>query len=262
MFRDPVLDGLEAKALAASPTLAAALARYDEALAAARVDAREPLPLPSVDASASRAMYSANRQSEYPSTTFAYTTNSFDLPLVLSYEVDLFGAARRSVESARSLAEAQGATYQNVLLTLEAGVAQNYFTLRSLVSQRELLRRNVALLEDALDLVRKLRKGGANSDLDVYQAETELATVESTRGGERPRHRAAGARARRARGPEPRGLRARGRAARRARPRLSRRASRASSSSAGPTSRPRSARSPRRTRGSASPRRPSSLRSA
>jgi multidrug efflux system outer membrane protein len=125
-------------------------------------------------------MYSANRQTEYPATTFAYSTNSFDLPLVLSYEVDIFGAARRSVESARSLAEAQGATYQNVLLTLEAGVAQNYFTLRSLVSQRELLRREVSLLSDALELVRKLRKGGANSDLDVYQAETELATVEST----------------------------------------------------------------------------------
>jgi multidrug efflux system outer membrane protein len=125
-------------------------------------------------------MYSANRQSEYPSTSFAYTTNSFDLPLVLSYEVDLFGAARRSAESARSAAQAEGATYQNVLLTLEAGVAQNYFTLRSLVAQRELLMRNVALLQDALDLVRKLRRGGANSDLDLYEAQTELATVEST----------------------------------------------------------------------------------
>ena len=180
VFRDPVLDGLESKALAASPTLGAALARYDEALAAARATRGSLYPSLAVDASASRAMYSANRQSEYPSTTFSYTTNSFDLPLVLSYEVDLFGAARRSVESARSLAEAQQATYQNVLLTLEAGVAQNYFALRSLVSQRELLRRNVTLLQDALDLVRKLRKGGANSDLDVYQAQTELATVEST----------------------------------------------------------------------------------
>jgi multidrug efflux system outer membrane protein len=180
VFHDPVLDGLEAKALAASPTLGAALARYDEALAAARASRAALYPALSVEASASRTRYSANRQSEFPATTFAYTTNSFDLPLVLSYEVDLFGSARRSAESARSLAQAQGAAYQNVLLALQAGVAQNYFALRSLVSQRLLLRRNVALLKDALDLVRKLRKGGANSDLDVYQAETELATVEST----------------------------------------------------------------------------------
>lgn len=180
VFGDPLLDGLEARARAASPTLAAALARYDEALAAARVSRAQLYPSLSAQASASRERYSANRQSEYPSTTFAYTTNSFDLPLVLNYEVDLFGSARRSAESARALAEAQGATYQNVLLTLEAGVAQNYFTLRSLVSQRVLLERDVALLRDALELVLKLRKGGANSDLDVDQAETELATVESS----------------------------------------------------------------------------------
>jgi multidrug efflux system outer membrane protein len=180
VFHDPVLDGLETGAVAASPTLRAALARYDEALAAARATRGSLYPSLSANPSASRERYSANRQSEYPATTFSYTTNSFDLPLDLSYEVDLFGAARRAVEGARAAAESQGATYQNVLLTLEAGVAQNYFTLRSLVSQRELLTANISLLQDALDLVRKLRRGGANSDLDVYQAETELETVEST----------------------------------------------------------------------------------
>ncbi len=180
IFRDPVLDGLESRALAASPSLAAALARYDEALAAARVTRSSLYPSLALTPGASRELYSANRQAEFPSERFAYTSNSFDLPLVLNYEVDLFGSARRALESARALAEAQGATYQNVLLTLQAGVAQNYFALRSLVSQRELLARDVALLRDALDLVLKLRKGGANSDLDVYQAQTELATVESS----------------------------------------------------------------------------------
>jgi outer membrane protein, multidrug efflux system len=180
VFRDPALDGLEASAVAASPTLRAALARYDEALAAARAVRGNLYPTVSVNPSASRQEYSANRQTEYPSTRFAYTTNSFDLPLALSYEIDLFGAARRALESARAEAEAQGATYQNVLLTLEAGVAQNYFGLRSLVSQRELLTQNISLLQDALNLVHKLRKGGANSDLDVYQAETELETVEAS----------------------------------------------------------------------------------
>jgi outer membrane protein, multidrug efflux system len=180
VFGDPVLDSLESKAVAASPTLGAALARYDEALAAARAVRGALYPTLSANPSASRQLFSANRQSEFPSTRFAYTTNSFDLPLDLSYEIDLFGSARRSLESARATAESQGATYQNVLLTLEAGVAQNYFTLRSLVSQRDLLTRNISLLQDALDLVHKLRKGGANSDLDVYQAETELETVESS----------------------------------------------------------------------------------
>jgi multidrug efflux system outer membrane protein len=180
VFQDPTLNGLESAAVAASPTLTAALARYDEALAAAHATEGTLYPTLSSNPSASRQRYSANRQTEYPSTRFAYTTNSFDLPLDISYEIDLFGAARRAVESARAIAQAQGALYQNVLLTLEAGVAQNYFTLRSLVSQRDLLTRNISLLKDALDLVHKLRRGGANSDLDVYQAETELETVESS----------------------------------------------------------------------------------
>jgi multidrug efflux system outer membrane protein len=180
IFHDSTLEGLESRAVAASPTLGAALARYDEALAAARATRGTLYPTLSANPSASRQMFSANRQTEFPSTRFAYSTNSFDLPLDISYQIDLFGAARRAVESARATAEAQGATYQNVLLALEAGVAQNYFTLRSLVSQRDLLTRNISLLQDALDLVHKLRRGGANSDLDVYQAETELETVESS----------------------------------------------------------------------------------
>lgn len=179
-FGEPVLDGLEARAVAASPNLRAARARFDEALAAARATESALYPSLSVNGSASRARYSANRQSEFPSTRFAYTTNSFDLPLDLSYEIDLFGGTRRAAESAADLAEAQGATYQNVLLALEAAVAQNYYVLRSLATQHELLARDIDLLQQALNLVVTLRKGGANSDLDVYQAQTELATVQSS----------------------------------------------------------------------------------
>ena len=178
MFGDPELDSLEEKAAVASPTLRAALARFDEALAAARLSRAALYPTLAVNSDSYRERFSAHRQSEYPGTTFAYTTSSFDLPLNLSYEVDLFGQVRRSIESATAAAQAQGAAYQNVLLTLQAGVAQNYFALRSLATQRDLLQRNVNLLAGALDLVRKLRKGGANSDLDVFQAEAELATVE------------------------------------------------------------------------------------
>jgi len=180
VFQDPALDQLETRAVQASPTLQAALDRFREALAAARATEGSLYPAVGVNPSASRQLYSGNRQAEFPSTRFAYTTNSFDLPLDLSYEVDLFGGLRRAAENARDLAQAQGAAYQNTLLALEAGVAQNYFTLQSLTTQRDLLVKDIALLGDALDLVRKLRRGGANSDLDVYQAETELTTVQSS----------------------------------------------------------------------------------
>ena len=180
IFHDPILDALEDQAAAASPTLRAALARYDQALAAARIQGAQLYPSLDVGPSAARERFSGNRQAEFPATRFQYTTNSFDLPLQLSYEVDLFGSVRRALESARETAEAEGASYQGVLLVLQAGVAEDYFNLRSLVAQRELLERNVALLTDALDLVRKLRRGCANSDLDLYQAEAELESVRSS----------------------------------------------------------------------------------
>ena len=180
IFHEPTLDALEEEAARASPTLGAALARFDQAVAVARVQGSQLYPSVDLGPSAVRERFSGHRQTEYPATTFQYTTNSFDLPLQLSYEVDLFGSLRRSLESARASAEAQGAAYQGVLLVLQAGVAEDYFNLQSLVAQKELLQKNVTLLTDALELVRTLRRGGANSDLDLFQAEAELETVRSS----------------------------------------------------------------------------------
>ena len=59
----------------------------------------------------------------------------------LSYEVDLFGSVRRALEGARASAEAQGAAYQGVLLALQAGVAEDYFNLRSWLSSASSSRR-------------------------------------------------------------------------------------------------------------------------
>jgi multidrug efflux system outer membrane protein len=179
IFHDPTLDQLEKQAQAANPNLQAALAHYDAALAIAGVSRAALLPSLSVNANASRDRYSANRQTPNSSTRFAYTTNSFEIPLQLSYELDVFGKARRALESARAAAEAQGAIYQNVLLSLQAAVAQNYFNLRSLRAQQDIFGKNIALLQDALDLVQKLRAGGVNSDVDYYQAQAQLETVRS-----------------------------------------------------------------------------------
>lgn len=179
IFKDPTLDQLEESAAKASPNLQAALARFDEALAAARISRSALYPSAGLNASGARERFSGNRQSQTPATRFAYTTDTFDLPVALSYEIDLFGSVRRTAEAATAFAQSQGAAYENVRLSLEAGVAQNYFTLRSLTAQRDLLVRNASLLKDALLLVKKLRDAGAGSDLDLFQAQAELASVEA-----------------------------------------------------------------------------------
>jgi multidrug efflux system outer membrane protein len=86
---------------------------------------------------------------------------------------------RRSFESAHHEANASVASYETVLLTLKAEVAQNYFTLRAIDSERAILRGTMALRKDALDLVQARFNGGAASELDLSRAQTELATTES-----------------------------------------------------------------------------------
>jgi multidrug efflux system outer membrane protein len=179
LFADPELDRLEARAAAGSLTARAALARFDQACAVARVSRAALLPSLAANGEPARYGFSGNREAAPGSAHPAYTTNSIDAELDLGYELDVFGRVRRGYESARDLAQAQGADYQSVLLGLQGEVAQDYFALRSLRTEREMLTRTVELRRQALDLVGKRRVGGASDDLDVFQAQAELASTET-----------------------------------------------------------------------------------
>jgi multidrug efflux system outer membrane protein len=178
IFQDPVLDDLEAKVASANPTLRASLARVEQAAAIARLSQAQIWPQLNANFSPSRTRYSGNREVPPGSVVFPYTVNSIDLPLALSYEIDLFGQVRRSLESARAAALAQKADYQNVLLSLQALTAEDYFALRSLLAQGAILDHTIELRRQALKLVHERRMGGAADDLDVDQAEADLDSVE------------------------------------------------------------------------------------
>jgi multidrug efflux system outer membrane protein len=180
IFRDPVLDGLEMRAQKANFDLGAAMARVDQARAVARISRADLFPAVALQPFAARERFSGNRQVQPGATHPAYTTDSIDVPLDLSYEIDLFGRARRALEGARAAAEAEAAAYQGVLLSLQAEVAQDYFTIRALAAEHAFLARTVEGRRRELALVRTRRAGGASGDLDVFRAETELASVESS----------------------------------------------------------------------------------
>ncbi len=107
------------------------------------------------------------------------TFNDFTAPLDLSYEVDLWGRVRRSVESARAAAQASADDLETIKLMIQAEVAVDYFTLRALDAQRAVLNSSVGGFTKSLQLTRNLRAGGAVSDLDVAQAETVLKTTQA-----------------------------------------------------------------------------------
>jgi len=180
IFNDPILDTLEEATTAANPNIQAAFARVEQAQAIAQISMADLLPSVGVNAVGSRGRYSGHREVPPGANHSAYTTNSVDLPLDFSYEIDLFGRIRRALEVARDVAQAQAESYQSVLLSLQAEAAQDYYTLRGLLEEKAYLVNNVQGREQELDLVRKRQTAGASDNLDVYRAQTELDTVEST----------------------------------------------------------------------------------
>ncbi len=177
VFNDTTLNQLEKQAVASNASLEAAYARLMQARAIARVSAANLGPSLSIQSSGGKTSYSANRQVPPKSTAYSYTTNSYDLPLDFSYEVDLFGKVRRSVESSQALAEATEASYNNFLLSLEAEVAENYYSLRSYETEKKLLQSAVEDRRQELNLIEIRKEGGASTDLELYQARIQLDTA-------------------------------------------------------------------------------------
>ena len=175
IFSDTNLNALESQALQANQQLKAAVARVDQARSTARVARSQLLPSLNLDPSYTRERYSPNANPSFGNIT----ANTFSTPLDLSYEVDLWGRVRRSFQSARADAQASLADYYSVLLTLESDVAQNYFALRSLDAEIATVNGTIDLRHEQVRLVRSRLEGGIGSELDVAQAETELATTEA-----------------------------------------------------------------------------------
>ncbi len=175
LYHDSVLDDLEVQAAAANQDLKAAVARVTQARALARNAKADFFPTLSLDPFMVRVRQSENALNPAPNQL----GNSFAVPFDLTYELDLWGRVRRAFEGANLDAQARLAAFENTLLVLRVDVAQNYFTLRTLDTERAILRNTLGLRRDALGLVNARYQGGAASELDVSRAETELNATEA-----------------------------------------------------------------------------------
>lgn len=175
IFNDAELNALETQAVAANQNLKRALARVTEARAQARVSKAELYPSVSGGNAYTRTRQSENRDNTPPKLNSDDFSASFDL----SYELDIWGRVRRTVEAAKADANAVATDLQVVLLTLTADVARNYQLLRSLDNERLVIEATVALRKDALQLQTTRNQAGLINEVDVTRAKTELANVEA-----------------------------------------------------------------------------------
>jgi len=175
VFGDEGLDGLESQLSTSNQSLQGALARLDQARAQMREVRSGLFPTVGTSASASRERTSLN--SPQYSASKPPTQTNLVLEGDVSYELDVFGRIRSSVDTARAGAEASAADLAALDLSLHAELATDYFTLRSLDAQQQLLDQTVIDYGRALQLTQNLYDGGAVPRADVAQAQAQLATV-------------------------------------------------------------------------------------
>jgi NodT family efflux transporter outer membrane factor (OMF) lipoprotein len=183
-FNDPELDFLVERAVGANLGVRLAEARVREARAWRRI-AAAPL-WPSLDASGS---YTRLWQDEdllgplsaggEPVLLGQQPQNLFQAGFDASWELDVFGGTRRSIEAARADFEAAHYQREDVLLTLLAEVARNYIERRGFQTQLDVARSNLAAQQDTLELTRARYEGGLASDLDVARAEAQVRATQS-----------------------------------------------------------------------------------
>jgi NodT family efflux transporter outer membrane factor (OMF) lipoprotein len=175
MFQDAQLNALESQVNVSNQNLKAAEAQYTQARALLRYNRAAYFPTLSAGADASRNKISNNRPPSL--TTNGRTYNDFQIPFELSYEVDVWGRVRRTVESYREQAQASAADLATVNLSMHAQVALFYFQARVLDAEEQLLNSTVTQYEQALELIQNRYAGGIASDLEVQQATTQLETT-------------------------------------------------------------------------------------
>jgi len=174
IFDDATLNGLEEAASEANQDVKAALARVLQARAAAQVAGSDRFPTVSFDPLAQRFRTSSHGVRSGAQGNTSIQTSDFRLPVDFAYQVDVWGRVRRSVEAADAQAQASADDLIVVLQSVQADVAQNYFLLRSLDSQAEILRKTVEVYQRQLDLLETQFRAGLVGRITLAQQEAQL----------------------------------------------------------------------------------------
>ncbi|EYS88721.1 RND transporter [Cupriavidus sp. SK-4] len=182
IFGDAELDRLIDAAGSSNQDLAIAAARLKQARAFTGAAEADLYPQLSVGLDPTRSQPSAASQG-LPDGTRVSPQTVLKARAFASYELDLFGRVASSVNAARAEGEAAEDLYRSVQLALQADVAQAYFALRTLDSERDLLNATIRLREDALSLLKKRYDAGETTDLDPARAEAELGTARADLAG-------------------------------------------------------------------------------
>ncbi|HEY2416461.1 MAG TPA: efflux transporter outer membrane subunit [Steroidobacteraceae bacterium] len=188
IYNDPVLDGLEKQVAVSNQTLLASEAAYRAAVAAVAID-RGPL-FPDISVSGTNTRSGGASGLTQGISTGAGTTvttvaangrsrNIYSAGAQASWQLDVWGRIRRTVESDVAKAQASAADVAAARLSAQVTLAEDYFQLRAADEQRQLYAASIKAFQTSLTIAQNQVKAGVTTLADVYAAQTELESTEA-----------------------------------------------------------------------------------
>ncbi|WP_232056632.1 MULTISPECIES: efflux transporter outer membrane subunit [Methylomonas] len=177
-FDDPVLSRLIVMAQTGNRDLKQAAARVEEAKARRELAFANLLPTSSLTTSVNQTGSAKAAGISAGSTGIGRTFEHYSHTLSASWELDLFGKLRRSLEAAEATEQAAQEDLYAVLVSLYAEVAQTYIELRGYQERLTITETNLATQTDTYEITQWRQMAGLSTQLDVEQAKV---TLENTR---------------------------------------------------------------------------------
>jgi NodT family efflux transporter outer membrane factor (OMF) lipoprotein len=176
MFSDPQLNAFEAQVEVSNQNVALAEAQFRQARALVEQARAAYFPTVTIGVSVNNSSVSTTITRSAGSR---FSSMLYTLPVDVSWEIDVWGRIRRLVESSQASAQASAADLETALLSAQIELAQDYFQLRTLDTEKQLLDASTADFQKSLDLTNNRYANGVASRADVLLAETQLKTTQA-----------------------------------------------------------------------------------
>jgi NodT family efflux transporter outer membrane factor (OMF) lipoprotein len=180
LYGDPSLNALEEQVELSNQTIRAAEANFRAARAAVASARSALFPTITTTPSFTRTRTSQNLKAATGGTPAANTpalVNEYSLPIDASYEIDFWGRIRNGLAASRASAEASAADLATARLSTQAELAQDYFQVRAIDAEKQILDDTVASYRESLAETSALYRSGIDSEEDVARAQTQLNTA-------------------------------------------------------------------------------------
>jgi NodT family efflux transporter outer membrane factor (OMF) lipoprotein len=171
-FNDPVLSGLMERAVSGNLSLKQALNSVRQARIQRGITDTDRFPSVNSSGSAGRT-YSKDMLGDFTGS------NSLRLGLDASWELDIFGGVKRSLEASDANIQVSQESYRDVLVSLLAEVALNYIEVRSYQSQLLVAESNLKTQEETYNITRWRYQAGLTTGLDMENANKNLEQTRS-----------------------------------------------------------------------------------